>query len=348
VPIAIEELDRYVDLRRLEDWMDDRGLGRGLIQDGEILAGGTQNILLKFTRDGRGYVLRRPPHDPYMNGSETIRREIRVLEALAGTDVPHARLIASCGTEDVLGAAFYLMEPVDGFSPVRGLPLLHQARPAIRHEMGLSLIDALVTLHRVDPAGVGLADFGKPAAYLARQIARLVRQLESYAAYEGWTGGAEIPGVEKVAAWLVTHMPAEAAPGIVHGDFHMGNAMFSKTGPEVRAVVDWELATTGDSACDLGCLLATWAEPDGLHPGCIEIAPWDGFPTEAELVRRYTDGIGRAVDANWYAVFGCLRLGILLEGTYARAQAGKADMETGVWLHRTAINLLNRALRRLS
>ncbi len=348
MPIAIEELGRYVDLRRLEDWMDDRGLGHGLIQDGEILAGGTQNILLKFTRDGRAYVLRRPPDNPYMNGSETIRREIRVLEALAKTDVPHARLIAPCGNEHVLGAAFYLMEPVDGFSPVRGLPLLHQARPELRHAMGLSLIDALVALHRIDPARVGLSDFGKPQGYLARQIARLTKQLDSYASYEGWTGRGEIPGIENVAAWLEANMPAEAAPGIVHGDFHMGNAMFSKMGPEVRAIVDWELATTGDSACDLGCLLATWADPDGSHPGCIAVAPWDGFPTEAELVRRYSDGIGRAVDANWYAVFGCFRLGILLEGTYARAQTGKADMETGVWLHQTAINLLNRALRRLS
>ncbi len=328
--------------------MDDRGLGRGLIQDGEILAGGTQNILLRFTRDGRAYVLRRPPHNPYMNGSETIRREIRVLEALAATDVPHARLIAPCGDEEVLGAAFYLMEPVDGFSPVRGLPLLHQARPAIRHAMGLSLVDALVALHRVDPAQVGLSDFGKPRNHLARQIARLVKQLDSYASYDGWTGRAEISGVEKVAAWLETNMPAEAAPGIVHGDFHMGNAMFAKTGPEVRAIVDWELATTGDSACDLGCLLATWAEADGTHPGCIEVTPWDGFPMEEELVRHYCAGIGRDVDANWYAVFGCFRLAILLEGTYARAQAGKADMETGAWLHRTAINLLNRASRRSS
>jgi aminoglycoside phosphotransferase (APT) family kinase protein len=348
VPIAIEELADYVDLRRLEAWMDGRGLGRGAIQEGEILTGGTQNILLKFARDGRFYVLRRPPHNPYMNGSETIRREIRVLEALAKTDVPHARLIAPCGDEDVLGAAFYLMEPVDGFSPVRGLPLLHQARPAIRHAMGLSLVDALVTLHRVDPAEAGLADFGKPQGYLARQIVRLMKQLDSYGSYEGWTGREEMPGVEKVVAWLEASMPAEDAPGIVHGDFHMGNAMFSKTGPDVCAIVDWELATTGDSACDLGCLLATWAEPDGMHPGCIEVTPWDGFPSEAELVRRYTGGVGRMVDTNWYTVFGCFRLAILLEGTYARAQAGKADMDTGVWLHRTAINLLNRALRRLS
>lgn len=348
MPITIDTLREYVDLDRLEAWMDDQRLGSGAIEDCEILAGGTQNILLKFSRAGRWFVLRRPPHNPYMDGSETIRREIRVLEALTQTDVPHARLIAACKTADILGAAFYLMQPVDGFSAVRGLPPLHQNDPGLRHAMGLSLIGALVCLYKVDPFATGLEGFGKPDGYLARQIPRLVKQLDSYASYEGWTGGRDISGVEKVAQWLTDNMPAPSRPGIVHGDFHLGNAMFSRTSADVLAIVDWELATLGDPACDLGCLLATWADPDGSHPGCISVTPWSGFPTEAELVRRYVEGTGHAVDANWYAVFGCFRLAILVEGTYARAQAGKAEMETGLWLHQTSINLLNRALRRLT
>lgn len=347
MPIAIDKLGDYVDLRRLEAWMDTQGLEGGVIVNGEILAGGTQNVLLKFDRGDRAYVLRRPPLNPYLNGSETMRREARVLEALAETDVPHARLIAACGTEDVLGAAFYLMEPVDGFSPVRGLPSFHENDPAMRRAMGFSLVDALAALRAVEPAAVGLAGFGKPDGYLERQIARLLKQLASYDSYAGWTGGPEIPGVEKVAQWLVANMPASGRAGIVHGDFHMGNTMFSRTSPNVLAIVDWELATTGDPACDLGCLLATWADPDGSHPGCISVTPWSGFPAEAEIVQRYTERTGQNFDTDWYVAFGCFRLGILLEGTYARAQAGKADMETGLWLHQTAINLLNRALTRI-
>jgi len=347
LPVPFEKLGDYVDFQRLEAWMDSLGLGNGPIVDRDILSGGTQNILLRFVRDGRPYVLRRPPLNPYLNGSETMRREARVLEALAKTDVPHARLIAACSSDDVLGSAFYLMEPIEGFSPVRGLPPLHAQRPDIRHAMGLSLVDALASLRAVDPAAVGLSGFGKPEGYLARQIPRLVKQMESYSTYEGWTGRTEFPDVEKIARRLGDTMPAESRPGIVHGDFHMGNAMFSPTGADVVAIVDWELATTGDPSCDLGCLLATWADPDGSHPGCISITPWDGFPTEADILRRYEEKSGVRVDANWYVAFGSFRLGVLLEGTYARAQAGKADMETGIWLHRTGINLMNRATARL-
>ena len=110
-----------VNLDRLAAWMDERGLEAGPIEEAERPPGGTQNILVKFRRGDRWFMLRRPPMSPRMNGSETMRREARVLGALADTDVPHPRLIAACPEEDVLGAAFYLMEPVDGFNPTVGL-----------------------------------------------------------------------------------------------------------------------------------------------------------------------------------------------------------------------------------
>ena len=50
-----------IDLETLAAWMDGRGLGTGPITSAVRLAGGTQNILLKFDRAGRTYVLRRPP-----------------------------------------------------------------------------------------------------------------------------------------------------------------------------------------------------------------------------------------------------------------------------------------------
>jgi aminoglycoside phosphotransferase (APT) family kinase protein len=344
VTLTIDRLGEYVDLAHLASWMDSQDLGRGPLEDMEILSGGTQNVLLKFWRGGRYYVLRRPPRDPYFNGSETMRREARVLGALAASTVPHARLIAACGGEDVLGAAFYLMEPVDGFSPVRGLPELHAHDVKLRHAMGLSLIDALAALRTVPP----IPGFGKPEGFLARQVPRLMKQLDSYASYEGWTGRVDLSGIDEAAAWLIANLPRARPPGIVHGDFHMGNAMFSRTGPDVVAVVDWELTTTGDPLCDLGCLLATWADPDGTHPGCISVTPWDGFPTEAELLARYAARTGEAVmDVDWYVAFACFRLAVLVEGTYARAQAGKAEMDTGLWLHETAGNLLKRASARM-
>jgi len=121
-----------VDLERLTAWMDARGLEQGPIEEAARPPGGTQNILLKFRRGERWFMLRRPPLAAHMNGSETMRREARVLGALAGTDVPHPRLIAGCPDEDVLGAAFYLMEPVEGFNATVGLPPLHAGDPAVR------------------------------------------------------------------------------------------------------------------------------------------------------------------------------------------------------------------------
>ena len=276
-----------VDLARLESWMDGQGLKGGPIRNPVPLSGGTQNVLLRFARGDREFVLRRPPQNPYANGDETMRREARVLRALTGSAAPHPRLIADCADTAVLGAAFYLMEPVDGFCAPQGMPPLHAGDPAVRHAMGLSVIDGLSALHRIDYQAAGLGDLGRPDGFLERQAPRWMKQLDSYAAYDGWSGRAELPGVETLAAWLTAHIPKNYRPGIIHGDFQLNNVLFSRTGPEMTAIVDWELTTIGDPLIDLGFLLATWADPDGSHPGCVEVTPWEGFPTEPELIERY-------------------------------------------------------------
>ena len=333
-----------VDLDRLSAWMDGEGLEAGPITEATALVGGTQNVLLRFRRGDRLFVLRRAPRHPRMNGSETMRREARVLGALRGSDVPHPGLIAACGAEDVLGSAFYLMEPIDGFNATVGLPALHAGSAAIRHQMGLSLVDGIAALGRVDHVAVGLADFGKAEGYLERQVARWRGQLEGYVEYEGWPGPAEIPGVERVARWLDDNRPKSFRPGIIHGDDHLSNVLFPPDGPRLAAIVDWELSTIGDPLLDLGWVLATWPGPDGAKPGDVGVTPWDGFPVEAELVARYAEGTTRDLSAiQWYAVLACYKLGIILEGTHARAFAGKATKEMGDRLHASTIGLFQRA-----
>jgi aminoglycoside phosphotransferase (APT) family kinase protein len=190
-----------VDADVLCEWMDGHGLGSGPLHDLTPLAGGTQNLLLRFVRDGRTYVLRRPPEHKRKNSDETMRREARVLGALAGSDVPHPALIAAEPDDGVLGAVFYLMEPVDGFTPTTGLPALHAGDPAIRRGMGFALADAAAALGRVDHVAVGLGDFGKPDGYLERQVPRWRSQLDSYHDLGGaWTP--EIPHLEAVGTWL--------------------------------------------------------------------------------------------------------------------------------------------------
>ncbi|MFM5931963.1 MAG: phosphotransferase family protein [Novosphingobium sp.] len=337
------QVQELVDLELLAAWMDGQGLGSGAIDSVQTLTGGTQNILLRFTRAGRSYVFRRPPLHLRAGSNETMRREARVLGALAGTPVPHPALIAACGDESVLGAAFYLMEPVDGFNPVGQLPPLHAGSAEMQYAMGLALIDGIVALGQVDHEAVGLGDFGKPDNFLARQVPRWTAQLASYAELDGWPGAGALPGIERTGAWLEANRPAAFQPGIMHGDYHLANVMFRHDGPRLAAIIDWELATIGDPLIDLGWVLATW--PDGDGESTVSVSPWIGFPSAAELVDRYRAGSSRSLDAvDWYHAMACYKLGILLEGTFARACAGKAPKETGDKLHKRALVLLERAV----
>jgi aminoglycoside phosphotransferase (APT) family kinase protein len=339
-------MDAGVDLQALAGWMDAQGLGGGPLEDVTLLGGGTQNILWRVSRAGRTYVLRRPPPHLRANSNETMRREARMLAALKGTDVPHPGLIASCPDEDVLGAAFYLMEPIEGFNPTTGLPPLHAGSEAVRHRMGLAMVEGIAALGALDYRALGLADFGKVDNYLERQVARWKSQLDSYGQYAGWPGPGGIPGVDEVAAWLERHRPSTFQPGIIHGDYHLSNVMFRRDAPELAAIVDWELTTIGDPLLDLGWLLATWQESEEPREFGVNIQPWRGFATPQELVEHYRPRTHRDMAAiDWYAVLACYKLGLILEGTFARACAGQAPKETGDRLHAHTVSLFERALR---
>lgn len=336
-----------MDLGRLGEWMDGQGLAPGPIEELERLAGGTQNVLLRFRRAGRTYVLRRPPLHKRKNSDETMRREARVLGALAGSDVPHPSLIAACPDVEVLGAAFYLMEPIDGVNPTQGLPEPLASDPTWRRELGFSLVDGILALGAVDHEAVGLADFGRPQGYLERQVSRWRSQLASYAELPGYPGP-EIEGVERVASWLEEHRPVSFTPGILHGDYHWANVMVRRDAPRLAAIVDWELSTIGDPLLDLGWLMATWPDPDGSSVGAVGVTPWDGFPVESELVEHYRSRSPRDLSRiDWYAVLACYKLGIILEGTHARACAGRAPKATGDVLHAVTLGLFQRALARI-
>lgn len=342
--MAHEQDPPGVDLGALATWMDGEDLGSGELEDVEVLAGGTQNVLVRFSRAGRSFVLRRPPLHKRANSDETMRREARVLAALAGSDVPHPGLIAGCPEVDVLGAAFYLMEPIDGFNPASGLPEPHCSDPAMRRAMGFSMVDAIAALALVDHEAVGLGDFGKPEAWLERQVGRWKSQLDSYGELDGYPGP-DIPGVEEVSAWLEANRPATWQPGIIHGDFHFANVLVRTDAPDLAAIVDWELSTIGDPLLDLGHLLSTWP-PGGDETGAGAVGGGiNGLPRKAELVERYAARTGRSVeDVDWYHVLAAYRLGIILEGTHARAFAGKAPKEIGDLLHATTVGLFERAL----
>ena len=333
-------------LTAVADWMSGLGLGGGPIENVAEITGGTQNIMLRFTRDGREYVFRRGPQHLRPVSNSVILRETKVLHALADTDVPHAPLIAVCEDTSVLGdAVFYLMEPIDGFNAGTGLPALHAADAGVRHGMGLSMADAVARLGAIDHVSVGLADFGKPDGFLERQVPRWLSELESYAKFDNYPGP-EVGDVEAVAGWLREHQPTTFSPGIMHGDYHAANVMFSRTGPDLVAIVDWEMCTIGDPLLDLGWMLATWYRPGHEPVLPNELMAAGGLASPDELIQRYAANTTRDLsDIDWYAVMACFKLGIILEGTNARAAAGLAPKEIGDFLHTATVRLFERAVQ---
>lgn len=336
------DLDALIDLEVLATWMDERGLESGPLSEVSEISGGTQNVLLRFARGEREFVFRRPPPHKRKNSDEAMRREARVLAALAGTDVPHPGLIAACGDIEVLGAAFYLMEPVDGFNATLGLPEPHASDPVLQRSMGFGMADGLLALAEIDPDERGIADLGKFDGWAERQVGRWRSQLESYSQLDGYPGP-DIPGVDEVGVWLDAHRPGRVKAGLMHGDFHFANVLIRNDAGALAAIVDWELATIGDSLLDLGHLLATWPVRDGnLTPIGVN-AP--GLPEPDELIDYYAQRTDRDLsDLTWYRVLACYRLGLILEGTHARAFAGLAPVEVGNNLHFMTVYLFQQAL----
>jgi aminoglycoside phosphotransferase (APT) family kinase protein len=325
--------------------MDARGLPGGPFRDVRLLPGGTQNLNFRFWRGPREYVLRRPPSHPRATSNKALGREATVLAALARTDVPHAALIAYCDDTSVLGGVvFHLTEPVDGVNITVELPPEAATDPGTRRQASFAAVDALARISMVDYEAAGLAGLGHPEGFLARQVPRWRAELDSYERLLGYQTG-QLPGVDRVAGWLERHCPDTWLTGVMHGDFHLGNLLFTTGDLRVAAVLDWEMWTIGDPMLDLGRFLAHWPAPgrDMQLSGAIYDA--GGLPSADELADRYAAATGRSIDQlPWYLALGCFKLGIILEGTCARACAGQADPETGAQLHRTALALFGRAL----
>lgn len=334
------EIDPRGSLDAMIDWLDESGVGEGAITEARLLTGGTQNVLIAFTRSGRQYVLRRPPLNKRRNSDEAMRREARVLAALAGSEVPHPALRAREENERRFGYACFIMDAIDGFTATEEVPEGIAASEEAHRRMAFGALDALLGLQRIDPERVGLPIRD---GWIEGQVDRWESLYASHASHEGWTPD-QLAGVEQVAAWLRRNQPAESRTGLIHGDFHFGNILFDRQDGRLTAVIDWELASIGDPLLDLGHFLASY--PISNDPRTTGTAvPLTGLPSREELIERYLDRTGRTRDeVTWFRVLACFRLAILIEGTHARAIAGLAPKETGDRLHNAATFLMEQAI----
>ncbi|MBX3610588.1 MAG: phosphotransferase [Hydrogenophaga sp.] len=301
--------------------------------------GGQSNPTFLLQAGERRYVLRRKPMGELLPSAHAVDREFRVIRALANTEVPVATAHALCEDPRVIGSAFYVMDHVSG--RIFWDPTLPGETPDARAAIYDELNRVLAALHRVNPAAVGLADFGRPGAYLQRQVARWTRQ---YKAAQTET----IDAVERLIDWLPQHMPPEGETRIVHGDYRIDNVIFHPSEPRILAVLDWELATLGDPLVDFAYHALTWRMPQGSRGLAGVNTAALGIPGEARYLASYLMRTERKQpvpgrDWAYYLVFNMFRLVGILQGIAHRAQLGNASNATAVQTGRRARPLAEQA-----
>ena len=280
--------------------------------------GGQSNPTYYLMAGGREYVLRRKPPGKLLPSAHAVEREYRVITALGTTGFPVPRTYALCEDASVIGTAFYIMDCVHG--RVITDPAIPGLTPSARSAMYDSLSHVLARLHTVDWRALGLADFGRPGNYFARQIHRWTEQ---YRASET----EKIDAMERLIAWMPEHVPSGDETTLVHGDFRLGNVVIHPSEPRVAAVLDWELSTLGHPLADLAytCLPYRFTrEWEGLADKNLREL---GIPTEEEYVAAYCRRTGRAgiPDWNFCLAFAMFRLAAIAQGIMGRAIAGTAN-----------------------
>ena len=322
-----EDLSRpLVDGEALERWLDEQLGGPGRLDVERHQAGHSCETFF-ITRGGERWVLRRPPRGAFLPTAHDVLREYRVLSALGGTGVRAPRTLIACEDTSVIGVPFYLMEKVEGYVIRTDLPpgFRGDAAADARAGIGEELVDALAELHAVDYRAVGLEGWGRPTGYLQRQIKRWNGQLELATQFSR-----PLPDFVRIRDWLSENVPEDADTTIVHGDYKLDNVTFAPEPPaRLLSIFDWEMSTIGDPLADVGWMLSYWRNredpPNPLHPE-LDLMTQAGFSRREELLERYHERTGRSMsDIRFYTVLAVWKLGVLLEGSYARHLAGVTD-----------------------
>lgn len=321
-----------IDVARLSDWLGAHVAPLAGPLEVAQFKGGQSNPTYLLTAGDQNYVLRRKPPGKLLPSAHAVDREFRVIEALAGTDVPVARAHALCEDDSVIGTAFYVMQYVEG--RVFWDPRLPDQAPAERAAIHDEINRVIAALHGVDYAAVGLGDFGRSGEYIARQVARWTKQ------YQG-SETEKIEAMDNLIAWLPANIPAGDETSIVHGDYRIDNVIFHPSEPRILAVLDWELSTLGHPLADFAYHCMAWRIPPGVFRGlgAIDFAAL-GIPTEREYVAAYCRRTGRegiaARDWEYYMAYNMFRIAAILQGVLARALQGNASSAEALQTGRAA------------
>ena len=280
--------------------------------------GGQSNPTYRIEAKSGAYVLRRKPFGELLPSAHAIEREYRLLAAIWPLDFPVPRPIALCTDKSVIGAAFYVMELVQGRNHWDGR--LPELDGAARHAVYIAMADTLADLHKIDVRDAGLEDYGKQGNYFARQVSRWTRQYRD-------SQTDDIAEMENLIRWLPETLPPQTSLSIVHGDYRIDNLVFDDAN-RVLAVLDWELSTLGDPIADFSYFALQWVLPcDGAAAlGGLDL-PSLSIPELGEIVARYCAGTGRPnlPDLDWYFAYNLFRIAGIVQGIRKRVADGSAS-----------------------
>ena len=340
--MPVQEKQRF-DAVALEAWMRENVAAFAGPLTVEQFRGGQSNPTFKLTTPRRNYVMRRKPAGKLLPSAHAVDREYRVISALAGSEVPVPKTYGLCQDDAVIGSAFYVMDCVDGrvFWDGAVPEMDNTGRAKIYWELNR----VIAALHKVDYTARGLADYGKPGNYFARQIARWTKQ---YQASETET----IEAMNRLIEWLPANIPGDDETTIVHGDFRIDNMVFHPTEPRIVAVLDWELSTLGHPLADFSFHCMSWHVPPGAFRGLLghDLAAL-GIPLEKEYVAEYCRRVGRApIDPNhwdFYMAYNMFRAAGILQGIMKRVVDGTAASQHALQAGRAAPRLAELGWKRV-
>ncbi|MGP1283243.1 MAG: phosphotransferase family protein [Parasphingopyxis sp.] len=316
---GVAEKDRLNE-DNLEAWMREHVDGFAGLAAYTKFPGGQSNPTYRIEDEaGRAYVLRRKPFGPILPSAHAVDREFRVISGLHPAGFPVARPYALCEDDAVIGAAFYIMEMVEGRTFWDGM--LPELEPTERTSVYRSMIGTLARLHNLDHVELGLENHGKTGNYFERQINTWTKQ---YRRAETET----IEEVEKLIEWLPETVPEQTRTSVIHGDYRIDNMIYAPDRPEVVAVLDWELSTLGDPLADFTYLAMNWVmEGTGTASLGGQDLEGTGIPTLEEATALYCELTNRDAvpDLNWYFAYNLFRLTGILQGIKKRWLDGTAS-----------------------
>jgi aminoglycoside phosphotransferase (APT) family kinase protein len=220
-------------------------------------------------------------------GDRSMAREADVLRVARRGGVPVPEVLASSDDPALLGAAFTVLEHVEGETIARRI-LRDDEFAGARPVLAAQMAEAAARLHALEPVpGLEAPD-----------------QLQTYRELLDLLGQPH-PAFELAFRWLDGHRPPPTRTTMVHGDLRLGNVIVGADG--LRAVLDWELAHLGDPVEDLGWMCVKAWRFGSPHPAA-------GVGSYDQLLDAYAAASGLTVEAEvlrWWEVLGTLKWGIM-------------------------------------